>query len=111
MAPQKEFESPTFRLGGGRSILLSYWGIYTYKKTDIYRTVADATDAQQMAKSLALLGCHLHAAFGRCILLSYWGIWICIGSILPKEIPSVKKKMGKWILFQFSSLQIGLFRL
>ena len=28
MAPQKEFESPTFRLGGGRSILLSYWGIY-----------------------------------------------------------------------------------
>ena len=28
MAPQKEFESPTFRLGGGRSILLSYWGIH-----------------------------------------------------------------------------------
>ena len=28
LAPQKEFESPTFRLGGGRSILLSYWGIY-----------------------------------------------------------------------------------
>ena len=27
LAPQKEFESPTFRLGGGRSILLSYWGI------------------------------------------------------------------------------------
>ncbi len=27
VAPQKEFESPTFRLGGGRSILLSYWGI------------------------------------------------------------------------------------
>ena len=27
MAPQKEFESPTFRLGGGRSILLSYWGV------------------------------------------------------------------------------------
>ena len=27
MAPQKEFESPTFRLGGGRSILLSYWGM------------------------------------------------------------------------------------
>ena len=24
LAPQKEFESPTFRLGGGRSILLSY---------------------------------------------------------------------------------------
>ena len=30
MAPQKEFESPTFRLGGGRSILLSYWGIFYY---------------------------------------------------------------------------------
>ena len=30
MAPQKEFESPTFRLGGGRSILLSYWGVYTW---------------------------------------------------------------------------------
>ena len=44
------------------------------QKTDIYQTVADATDAQQMAKSLALLGCHLHAAYGRCILLSYWGI-------------------------------------
>ena len=28
LAPQKEFESPTFRLGGGRSILLSYWGIF-----------------------------------------------------------------------------------
>ena len=27
LAPQKEFESPTFRLGGGRSILLSYWGV------------------------------------------------------------------------------------
>ena len=27
LAPQKEFESPTFRLGGGRSILLSYWGM------------------------------------------------------------------------------------
>ena len=61
-------------LGGGRSILLSYWGIYTFEKQNIYRTVADATDAQQMAKSLALLGCHLHAACGRCILLSYWGI-------------------------------------
>ena len=32
MAPQKEFESPTFRLGGGRSILLSYWGIYAWEK-------------------------------------------------------------------------------
>ena len=30
MAPQKEFESPTFRLGGGRSILLSYWGKCPY---------------------------------------------------------------------------------
>ena len=30
MAPQKEFESPTFRLGGGRSIQLSYWGIHYY---------------------------------------------------------------------------------
>ena len=28
MARQKEFESPTFRLGGGRSILLSYWCIF-----------------------------------------------------------------------------------
>ena len=25
LARLKEFESPTFRLGGGRSILLSYW--------------------------------------------------------------------------------------
>ena len=30
LAPQKEFESPTFRLGGGRSILLSYWGVCRY---------------------------------------------------------------------------------
>ena len=30
MAPQKEFESPTFRLGGGRSILLSYWGMCVF---------------------------------------------------------------------------------
>ena len=28
MAPPKEFESPTFRLGGGRSIQLSYEGRY-----------------------------------------------------------------------------------
>ena len=46
MAPQKEFESPTFRLGGGRSILLSYgrichaivtekWG-YVNKMTGIF---------------------------------------------------------------------------
>ena len=27
LALQKEFESPTFRLGGGRSIQLSYWSI------------------------------------------------------------------------------------
>ena len=27
LAPRKEFESPTFRLGGGRSILLSYRGM------------------------------------------------------------------------------------
>ena len=27
MARQKELESPTFRLGGGRSIQLSYWRI------------------------------------------------------------------------------------
>ena len=28
LARLKEFESPTFRLGGGRSILLSYWCIF-----------------------------------------------------------------------------------
>ena len=28
LARQKELESPTFRLGGGRSIQLSYWRIY-----------------------------------------------------------------------------------
>ena len=28
LALQKELESPTFRLGGGRSIQLSYWSIY-----------------------------------------------------------------------------------
>ena len=31
LARQKEFESPTFRLGGGRSILLSYWRICNYR--------------------------------------------------------------------------------
>ena len=30
LARQKEFESPTFRLGGGRSIQLSYWRIFTF---------------------------------------------------------------------------------
>ena len=30
LARLKEFESPTFRLGGGRSILLSYKRIYNY---------------------------------------------------------------------------------
>ena len=28
LALQKEFESPTFRLGGGRSIRLSYWCVF-----------------------------------------------------------------------------------
>ncbi len=28
LAPIEEFESPTYRLGGDRSILLSYMGIY-----------------------------------------------------------------------------------
>ena len=32
LAPQKEFESPTFRLGGGCSIQLSYWGVYAWEK-------------------------------------------------------------------------------
>ena len=31
MARQKELESPTFRLGGGRSIQLSYWRIFNFK--------------------------------------------------------------------------------
>ena len=31
MARQKELESPTFRLGGGRSIQLSYWRIFHFK--------------------------------------------------------------------------------
>ena len=35
LAPQKEFESPTFRLGGGRSILLSYWGMCVIYSTQI----------------------------------------------------------------------------
>ena len=30
LARPKEFESPTFRLGGGRSILLSYGRIYQF---------------------------------------------------------------------------------
>ena len=32
MAHPKEFESPTFRLGGGRSILLSYGCVYENEK-------------------------------------------------------------------------------
>ena len=39
LAPQKEFESPTFRLGGGRSILLSYWGMCGYILTKLNDTV------------------------------------------------------------------------
>ena len=33
MARQKELESPTFRLGGGRSIQLSYWRISVFLPT------------------------------------------------------------------------------
>ena len=33
MARQKELESPTFRLGGGRSIQLSYWRISVFRPT------------------------------------------------------------------------------
>ena len=46
------------------------------KEGKVYRTAACAEDAQQMAKSLASLGCHLHAACGRCIQLSYGDISI-----------------------------------
>ena len=82
-------------------------------KSAIYRTVADATDAQQMAKCLAMLGCHLHAACGRCILRAAgaYGVNGHSSCILQKETRDVKKKMGEWILFQFSSLQIAVFRL
>ena len=34
-----------------------------------------------------------------------------IDCILPKEQASVKKKIGEWILFHFSSLQNQEFRL
>ena len=78
------------------------------QKTDIYQTVADATDAQQMAKSLALLSCHLHAAFGAVYPAELLGHIACI---LTEFGSVVKKKMAKWILFHFSSLQNGLFRL
>ena len=36
LARWKEFESPTFRLGGGRSILLSYKRIYDTIQTDYH---------------------------------------------------------------------------
>ena len=39
LAPQKEFESPTFRLGGGRSILLSYWGVCCYILPNFFHAV------------------------------------------------------------------------
>ena len=52
-----------------------------------------AAYAQQMAKCLALLGCHLHAACGRCIQVSYGGRYTYASLILAdftvpvKEIP------------------------
>ena len=39
LAPRKEFESPTFRLGGGRSILLSYRGMCCIIVAEIYCSV------------------------------------------------------------------------
>ena len=77
--------------------------------SDIYQTVADATDAQQMAKCLALLGCHLHAACGRCILGWATGAYVAILLNLPL---GVKKKTGeKLLILVIFSLQNMWFRL
>ena len=58
MAPLTRFELMTFRLGGGRSILLSYKGVYLI----MHNSPIDP-------KNILLGG-------GRSILLSYKGVWI-----------------------------------
>ena len=75
-------------------------------KSAIYRTVADATDAQQMAKCLATLGCHLHAACGRCILLSYWGI---APVFYRKKRGMSRKRWGNGYFFNFPLYRLRCF--
>jgi len=60
-----------------------------------------------MAKSLALLGCHLHAACGRCIQLSYWRM---DGYIIKEKGSGVKGGVGRKKR-QKAPLQNGVFPL
>ena len=107
MAPQKEFESPTFRLGGGRSILLSYWGIYAYEnQTFTEWSLTRQTLSKWLSASLCSVAICTPPS-GGVSLAELLGHSSCI---LPNEPGDVKKKMGKWILFQISSLQNLLFR-
>ena len=107
LAPQKEFESPTFRLGGGRSILLSYWGVYAWENLSFTElSLTRRTLSKWLSASLCSVAiCTPPAGGVSCELLGH------IPCILTNGRVDVKKKMGKWILFQFSSLQIAVFRL
>ena len=108
MAPQKEFESPTFRLGGGRSILLSYWGVYTQKDLTFSElSLTRRTLSKWLSASLCSVAICTPPAGGVSLaeLLGH------IPCILTNERVDVKKNLGKWNLFQFSSLQNRPFRL